>query len=390
MESSTPTHSPQNGRNANLDAIRGIAVLGILFLNIYYFGNGYLGYTNHAVIPWYDNLIDIFNSFFLEARFLTLFSILFGVGLAIQIDKVIDENQANKVRSRLKWLTLFGLLHGIFIWFGDILFTYGLAGLVALCYIKQPLQPMLNKARLFLLIGFGSMFIIAALLNEPLLERGSVEALAHQQIWSGGYTEQLIEQFSLFLAIAISTPLSSMWYMAGLMLLGVYLYRTGVFELGFDRKPLLLLVVVALLLSTVDSIFTLAGSPLLQSLSPAIVLISALPTALVYIHFVVKICQNNSNILAPFQRVGRLAFSLYILQSIVMVLLFRYLAPTLVLSLDRPGYVAIAIAFSVLQLLLAHLYLRRFNQGPLEWLWRKLVDMSHKPTPAKSTGGAPY
>ncbi|MGS0690584.1 DUF418 domain-containing protein [Shewanella sp. 30m-9] len=381
MELSTQKHaqatsaSPSTSsttRNANLDAIRGLAVLGILFINIYSFGNGYSGYSNHPITPWYDSAIDIFNSFFIEGRFLSLFAILFGAGLAIQSEKKLNSNQANQMKSRLKWLILFGALHATFIWFGDILFTYGVSGLLTLCYISLTQQKILRRAGLFWAIGLISLILMTVFLSEPFPLRESAAAEFQYQLWTGPYLSQLIEQVILFLAIAVTTPLTIMWFASGLMLLGVYLYREGMFEQGFSRKQLLRLMITALLLSAIDGLCSLSNSALLQSFSPAIVVISALPTALIYIHILVKICQNRATILTPLQNVGRLALSLYILQSIVMSLLFRYFAPSLLLTLDRPGYVAIAIGFSAIQLLLASVYLKYFNQGPLEWLWRKL------------------
>ncbi|GIU30087.1 DUF418 domain-containing protein [Shewanella schlegeliana] len=393
MELSTQTHSQaastssstnSTKRNANLDAIRGLAVLGILFINIYSFGNGFSGYVNHAVIPWYDTAIDIFNSFFIEARFLSLFAILFGAGLATQSEKILNSNQANQMKSRLKWLMLFGALHATFIWFGDILFAYGVSGLLTLCYISLSQQKILRKAGLFWAIGLISLILMTVFLSEPFPLRESPEAAFQYQLWTGPYLSQLIEQVILFLAIAVTTPLTSMWFASGLMLLGVYLYRAGGFEQGFNRKQLLRLIIAALVFSGIDSFCSLSSSELLQNLSPAIVVFSALPTALIYIHIVVKLCQNRANFFKPLQNVGRLALSLYILQSIVISLLFRYFAPTLLLALDRPGYMAIAIGFSLIQLLIASLYLKYFNQGPLEWLWRalssrKTIEPSSKP-----------
>ena len=113
--------------------------------------------------------------------------------------------------------------------------------------------------------------------------------------------------------------------------------------------------------------------------SDILVMLSAIPMALIYIHIVVYICQNRSTVLKPLQNVGKLAFSLYILQSIVGVFIFRHFAPELLLTLNRGSYMAIALGYSLLQLLLASVYLRYFKQGPLEKLWRHLAFKSIRP-----------
>lgn len=80
--STVATSSP---RNANLDAIRGLAVLGIFFMNIYFMGISFYGYAPHETPPQSDQMIKVFNHFFIEGRFISLFSILFGVGLLFSI-----------------------------------------------------------------------------------------------------------------------------------------------------------------------------------------------------------------------------------------------------------------------------------------------------------------
>ncbi|MCL1050042.1 DUF418 domain-containing protein [Shewanella abyssi] len=362
-------------RNANIDAIRGLALLGILFMNIYFFGNSFLGYANHEMIPLHDTLTLLFSNVFLEGRFISLFSMLFGVGLAIQYDRFANrsDNPYKSVKSRLKWLLLFGAIHAIFIWYGDILFTYALGGFVALCYLKLDNAKLIKKSLWFIIVPLLIFAVISLFVPEEPVIRGSPQFKEELLIWTGAYSEQVMMQLIIFTAMVFTAVLVTMWMSAGLMMLGVALYRKGTFENGFSNKALLQFAFATLLLSTVDSLLTLADKPMLTSLSATVVIFSAIPMALIYIHLLVKICQNRATVLAPLQKVGRLTFSLYILQSVCGVLLFRYIAPTLTMTLDRPDYMLIAIGFSIFQVILASVYLRYFNQGPLETLWRWLA-----------------
>ncbi|GGI95154.1 DUF418 domain-containing protein [Shewanella hanedai] len=362
-------------RNANIDAIRGLALLGIFFLNIFYMGNNYDGYAKHEISPMGDILVEMFSNFFLEARFISLFSMLFGVGLAIQFDRFSKENKNPLVliKSRLSWLIFFGVIHGIFIWSGDILFAYGLSGFLSLCYIRLDNTMLIKKSVLFMIIGFVIFTALSLFSPEPAIIRGS-EAFEEQYlIWSGPYSEQLFMQLMIFATMAFMTPLTLMWLISGLMLLGVYLYRKGIFIHGFSNKQLILFAVATLFLSSLDNLFIFSSSVYLASFSEVLVIASAIPMALIYIHIVVKICQNRAAILKPLQNVGKLAFSLYIFQSICGVILFRHIDPSLMQTLDRPGYMMIALSFSLFQVILASVYLTYFNQGPLEKLWRKLA-----------------
>jgi uncharacterized protein len=106
-----PSQNPTDfDRNANIDVIRGLAVLGILFINIYFFGNAISGYASHESNPLHDILVELFSNFFIEGRFISLFSMLFGVGLAIQFDRLSAQNRDayQLVKSRLKWLVISG------------------------------------------------------------------------------------------------------------------------------------------------------------------------------------------------------------------------------------------------------------------------------------------
>ncbi|ACA88353.1 DUF418 domain-containing protein [Shewanella woodyi] len=381
MESITQvTNTPENHsttpvRNANIDAIRGLAVLGILFMNIYYFGNAVSGYASHEISPFHDTLVELFSNFFLEGRFISLFAMLFGVGLAVQFNRYSKQNidAYKQIKSRLKWLLVFGAVHGIVIWSGDVLFAYGLSGFLALCYLKLDNDKLIKKSLLFIAISVFTFTLFSIFSPEERFIRGSELFEEEYLIWFSTYSEQLLMQLFVFITLLFFIPLTLMWFSTGLMLLGVALYRKGIFQQGFSKRHLIWFALASIFFSTLDSLLSFSENPILHTLSGVIVLLSAIPMALIYMHLLIKICQNRSTVLAPLQKVGRLAFSLYILQSICGVLLFRHFEPTLVNTLDRPDYMLIAIGYSILQLILATIYFNYFNQGPLEKLWRGLA-----------------
>lgn len=374
--STVATSSP---RNANLDVIRGLAVLGIFFMNIYFMGISFYGYAPHETPPQSDQMIKVFNHFFIEGRFISLFSILFGVGLFIQYQRFSAKglNAYPLLRSRLGWLMVFGLIHGIIIWPGDILFTYGISGFLAIYYKDLSIGELKRKANIFI---FGALVIITLVSlagsDEPFTRESSLFALQYSA-WTSSYADQLFLHLMQVGYMALVIPFTLMWFTAGLMLLGMALYQQGTFERGFSKSVLVKLVLASVTLSLLDTVLGLTKNTILVAFSDVLIMLSAIPMALIYIHIMVIICKNNPNRLTSLQNVGKLAFSLYILQSIVGVLVFRHLAPELLLSLDRWGYMLMAIVYSVVQLLLASLYLRYFKQGPLEKLWRRLAFKKH-------------
>ena len=96
-------------RNYNMDFIRGVAVLGLVYMNAYAFGIFEYGYTPLTNPPVSDSIIYTLSSVFVDGRFRTLFSLLFGAGLFIQWQRYKSQVQ---IKSRLYWLILFGLAHG--------------------------------------------------------------------------------------------------------------------------------------------------------------------------------------------------------------------------------------------------------------------------------------
>ncbi len=79
-------------RNSNMDALRGIAILGILFMNIFFMNDSFYGYAAHLPQIASDRILEVFSNFFLEGRFLSLLSILFGAGLLIQYQRFEANN----------------------------------------------------------------------------------------------------------------------------------------------------------------------------------------------------------------------------------------------------------------------------------------------------------
>ncbi|GGP61806.1 DUF418 domain-containing protein [Shewanella saliphila] len=372
--------STQPQRLANLDAIRGVGVLGIFFLNIYFMGNSFFGYAPHAVQPISDITIELLSNFFLEGRFFSLFAMLFGAGMLIQFQKYQSQlaqpsshKYLKQQKWRLYWLILFGIIHGIFIFPGDILLSYGVSGLLAFKYRYLDADALIRQAKWFIFMSLIPITLISLSPDDQVYLRDSTLFMEQLSAWTGSYSEQLMLHLTMFGYMILVIPLTLMWFIAGLMLIGMALYKRNVFSQGLDNKLLKQCLFWALALSLIDSAFSFSGMALLVALSDVVLLLSAIACALVYIHIICLLCQNNSQRLTALQNVGKLAFSLYILQSIVGIILLRYLAPEWQQQLDRTGYMSIAVFYTIVQFLLAYGYLRYFKQGPLEKLWRYLV-----------------
>ena len=375
-----------HGRIANLDAIRGFALLGILFLNIYYMANNFYGYAPHQPEIASDLTIEIVSNFLLEGRFISLFSMLFGAGLWLQYQKTTSldsksdgdksEHGKNRIKRRLYLLIGLGAIHGVFLFSGDILLSYGLCGLVVCRYFTLEPKQLLAKSALFLLVAMTVIALISITLEDEQFYRGSDYFIEQLAIWTGSYTDQVVMQAYMIGYMLLIIPISILWYGASLMLIGMTLMKQGYFERGFSHKQLGLFACIGIAFASIDSLLSLSDSAVLKEVSGIFMMLGAIPTALIYWHIIVKVCQNNPLKLTLLQNIGRLSLSFYILQSLLGVLLLRHWMPQWQMEFDRIDYMLLAIVLGLLQLFLAAVYLRFFSQGPLEYLMTKLTQRS--------------
>lgn len=365
-------------RLPQLDIIRGFAVLGILLMNIFAFA--YPIDYSHGLV-WHEagvSLLDtsLYNlqTLLISGRFLTLFNLLFGVSMVL----IFQQYGAAYLQRRLYWLCLFGVLHGILLWSGDILLWYALAGLIVLKrgYLQLESGALWRKGVRFFAYGLVLPLLYIVYLwfaqAEPLLPLTAEMVVAEQQFWAGPYLEQVIQNVIYATFMLIAFALSFYWLMAALMLFGVSLYKSGWFETGYNMATTKMLFWLAFAISSVTVLsdhVTGYGYDLNTALpwEQVAMLLMALSFASILIN-------RRDNIwlqrwLAP---CGRMAFTLYISQTLLMVLLFRVIRPDWFASLDRAVLLAIAIGMIALQLLFCRWYFSHFNQGPLEWCWRTL------------------
>jgi uncharacterized protein len=385
------TASQPQERLLSLDLIRGVAILGILLLNIYGFA---LPPDYSLSLLWNDgqyNQADWFkfqlDQWLLQGRFLSLFALLFGVSLYLLQQKSIDYT-----KKRLYWLILIGFCHLNFWWFGDILFWYGITGMLLLKrgYLALDSQALWRQGHKFLgiallvpcLIWLGSWWQL------ELFQFAGANPEQQQQMidsWTGSYSDQIRQLWSMFWIGIVGYVLSLGWLFAALMLYGVALYKSDWFRHGFSTQKTVILFVCGSLLSGSSLLLHYGTDYQLTVMGPTPMNeIASVLMALCYGSILIKLANRPPfwlhRWLVP---CGRMAFSLYLLQSLCMVLLFRFIKPEWFCKLDSLQMTAIALAAIVVQLLLCRGYLHYFSQGPLEWLWRRLSQS--KTTAAAST-----
>jgi uncharacterized protein len=374
-----------------LDFIRGCAILGILLLNIVGFGLPAAAYLNPA---WQGDisLSDAWTWAVMDGlaqlKFLTLFALLFGAGLHMQIPR-----GSRWISARLSWLVLLGLIHALFFWEGDILLDYGLIGLVIWRMLREvpSNRALLQTGVLLYLVGCG-VLLVFGVISTPQPSRSWLPGAAdlqYERYWKllGGWeaVQNRLDHLSSSL-MALASQYG--WQLAGLMLIGAALMRTGwlsgQFSVQHYRRAAVILLSVGWLIAIPGIIgqwhlgweFIWSGFYLQVPRDVASPFIS-LGYAALCLGFWPQIAATRISF--AIQCVGRMALSNYLLQTLICTTLFYRFG--LFMQYDRLQLLAFVPPVWLVNILFSVLWLRRFRQGPMEWLWRKLTALAAGKTP---------
>lgn len=368
-------------RNERIDALRGFALLGILLVNIQSFLYGAtnpIGYVA-ADAGVLDRMVFYATAAFVNVKFMPLFAMLFGVGFSLLYAKLqkMTPTPRKIYRRRMLFLFVFGVLHGVFFYFGDITQMYAVAGLVLLLYVDRDVAGIGRAARNWW-IGIAVfttalLALIGSALTLPA-EYGAEVRRNFEVFSSGSYLEQLpvrIGEFGdLIVGNFIGLPLT-----VALMLTGMLAQRAGWLQQRDARAwrtASTLGVLVGLpaallygywLLSDAEA-YGLATTP--QAATVPMML--SIPLAFFYASAFVRHAPHRLiTLLAP---AGRMPLTNYLLQSIAMGALLSGWGLALGPRLSYWQTALLATMIFVIQILLSRLWLSRMKQGPLEALWR--------------------
>ncbi len=363
-----------------LDFIRGVAVLGLLLMNITAMGFLTLDYVPPAKPAASDTLVEMIRLILLDGRFRSLFCLLFGIGLYIQFER-FNQRQLDGARvlsRRLNWLLVIGLVHGIFIWPGDILLTYALCGLIVKRHLAQSASELKKKGVIYFSVGMALLvpFVLVSIYTDAPITRNASLFSETLDTLKMGYGYYVIENASLVLLVVLLFPFLMLFYICGVMFIGLGFYKSGELTSGFSSKQVNWLVSITLIALLLDVTGFLLFDEWLYHTSGFIACISGLTMALLFWHWVVtkRISQSNKLIIIAFKRAGRMALTLYVSQSIIGVALLRLVFPEWNTTFSLLDYTLLAVAIGLVQLFMAYAYMSICQQGPLERVWRQLVN----------------
>ncbi|WP_225374217.1 DUF418 domain-containing protein YeiB [Klebsiella pneumoniae] len=370
-------------RNVTLDFVRGAAILGILLLNISAFGLPKAAYLNPAWSgsaslsdAWTWALLDLLA----QVKFLTLFALLFGAGLQLLLPR-----GKRWIQSRLTLLALLGFIHGLFFWDGDILLAYALVGLVSWRMVREAhhVKSLFNTGVVLYLTGIAVLVLLGMISGTAANRSWAPDAanLQYEQYWKlHGGMEAVSNRADMLSDNLLALGAQYGWQLAGMMLMGAALMRSGwlkgQFSLRHYRRTGALLVAagMAVNLPAIFAQWYLAWDYrwcafLLQAPRELSAPLQAIGYAALAWGYWPQLCRFR--LVGAIACVGRMALTNYLLQTLICTTLFYHLG--LFMRFDRLQLLAFVPPIWAVNLLVSSLWLRRFRQGPVEWLWRQLT-----------------
>jgi uncharacterized protein len=384
------------GRRIELiDALRAFALFGILQVNIlsYLWGPG--GLTVFLEPPDVaDQIVYLLIVTFVSSKFLTLFALLFGYGFALQLKslrRTTNEAGAHKAyRRRLWFLLAVGVLHGVFLYFGDILTVYALCGFVLLLYSRSRPATLLAHARNWL-----SAYVLVSLVLM-LATRGAGRLLTAEDAatvpaeWidrfeaaaTGGYGDFVWTSIADYLDMTVLAMTLSAPYIIGLFVLGALAGRLGWLARP-ERHPRVWRVArrigwAALPVSAIGAWLLLRAqieTPGLPSAVGFTLSVLSFPLLALYLAWIVRWRDARAMraIVAWLAPAGRMPLTNYLLQSVAMGVLLSGWGFGWGASMDTAELALLAMVIVAVQIVASRAWLRIFRQGPVEAMWKHVT-----------------
>lgn len=387
------TAHPRLDRFESLDVLRGLAVLGILMVNVqafamyntaYQYPLAHMDFTGANQAAW------LITHVFFEMKFITIFSALFGAGIVLMVGD--EPGSSLKVHyRRMLWLLAIGLIHAYVFWFGDILTSYALVGMLAvLARRMKPLGLTLFGIALIALSGLLTIGLFASFNLMPgeldAMQAGMAPTAEQLASVTASYQAGFVDRMGYNALYAAMFQLSGLVMfggrLIGVMFLGMALYKWGFLTARWGMGAYIVAAFAGLgfglPLAWWGGEYAIASEFALGEMWKHMGgnYAASLLVAFGYASVVMLVCKIAAlqMVRAPFAAVGRMAFTNYLTQTLVMTFIFVG-PPGLGLfgEIERAEQVQIVVLVWLAQLIISPVWLHFFRFGPMEWVWRSLT-----------------
>jgi uncharacterized protein len=406
-------------RLASLDLIRGVAVLGILLMNIVAFAMPEAAYANPAAYGT-RSALDLgawaINAVLVDGRMRGLFSFLFGASLLIVTDRAeqTGRNAAAVHFTRMAWLFAFGIAHLFLVWWGDILHHYALVGIVAF-FLRRLETPQLVALAIPLIVvetlqSVGLPIAMAHAAAAAHVPHPTAAALASYRDFADSFgrpdprtiAHDLAAYRSGYRSVfahrwpdAVGTPWRTLMVVGpetlAYMLLGMAGLKSGLLTGAWTRAryrrwavtsfaitlPAYAALVWWAWASDFDMVVVALGGLVLSTPLRPVMIVG-------WACLILLLARPGGGLTGRLEAAGRMAFTNYLATSLICTTLFYGYGLGWYGYLSRAALYLVVLAIWLVILLWSRPWLQRFRYGPFEWLWRSLA----RGRPAPMIGGA--
>ena len=397
----------------SLDFLRGIAVLGILIINIesfsYFFPFRYM----YGFVEPIDTTARFWIYFLAQGKFFSMFTLLFGTGFYIFLERLENKGYGLKALDiyarRLLWLFVFGMIHAYLIWDGDVLYHYAICGFLLFPFRSMSVKKLLAMVVLLIsILLFNSYqktsytkqqyndFVQASNIKQdqrdnqqqnaikkwnkktkvkkPINETVETPRMTLMSSWSENFNNVKVHKGEVFYKGILFRTLI-------MMILGIMLYKLGIFQNYQSVKyywPITLIILVMALTMNYSRYYHLTYTYFEPVKNIGIGWLYTFPKEFLgfaYVLFFNGVYQKffKNFRIKPITLLGKMALSNYIFQSIICGFLFYGYGFGWFNKYSRFEILWIIPSIWAIQVLLSYLWMSRFKQGPLEYVWRKLT-----------------
>lgn len=409
----------QSDRILSLDVMRGIVLFGILLMNINGFGLA-LAYEDPTVSGGSTGLnlyTWMMTNLFFEGTMRALFSLLFGVGMYIFLDRLLKKGAGIKAADvyfrRLMWLLLFGLIHGyLLLWVGEILYQYALMGF--LVYSFRSMAPKYLVITAVILFSIGTLWnfidyqkdkkwIAKVEEAQALLAKGEElpkELKTANESWERREAKRSPEAIDehntemrkgYFSVVAFLAPTNyefdvnwpyrgDVWDVLSMMLIGIALFRWGILTaeksvgfyftlagIGYAIGLAINYYEMKLVIDDSFSLLSFSKSNITYYWGRAFLAMGHVGLIMLFCKAPILIWLKNG-----LSAVGKMALTNYMMHSVICMIVFTGVGFGMFGKFERYELLYVVLAIWVLQFILSPIWLRYFHYGPMEWLWRNL------------------
>jgi len=405
MQEPTITPITKTERIAYLDILRGISILFIYTANILFF-SGIMFLPKDTPLRIYtlptDELLEFLNYVLVDGKFYSLFSMLFGIGCVIQYNNLTSNNKAFApfFRKRMFWLLIFGLIHLVVFWAGDILTLYAILGFLLIYFIKKSNKTLLVTAVILILlplvnwafmhftgifypgISFQTSIEIYQYFDMPIIE---VNGNYRPNLSAYLLNDSVLDFFKMnmgntFVRIGRILNEGRIFKVFGIFLIGIWAGRKILNGNLLDNSIFLKkLFITGLLLGLPFNIlrgyleFYVESTETIYFLQTLSYAIGTVPLALGYAAGIALLTKNSFSFLNWFKPVGKTALSNYLFQTGISIIIFYGFGFNLNGKFGFTYMMLLGLGVFITQSIMSKIWLNNFRYGPMEWLWRKLT-----------------